>query len=163
WLWLHDRARVARDAKGTARVDGIFTDVTARKRLEDEARQSQKMEAIGQLTGGVAHDFNNILGAILAHSHFLIEDLGESDPRRADAGQIEQVLMNLAVNARDAMPSGGRLLIETQNVELGAGALGLSVAPGRYVMVSVTDTGCGMDAETRHRAFEPFFTTKERG
>jgi nitrogen-specific signal transduction histidine kinase/CheY-like chemotaxis protein len=215
-------------------MDGMITDITERKQLEESVRLSQKMEAIGQLTGGIAHDFNNILASILANSHFLIEDLADHDPRRADAqeikiaaeraaaltrqllafsrrqvlepttvdlnstvnglekmlrrligediefsvipgadlgsvrvdvGQLEQVIMNLVVNARDAMPLGGGLLIETSNVELGDeyAASHVSAVPGSYVMLAVSDTGCGMNAETQRRIFEPFFTTKELG
>ena len=209
-------------------------DTTGRVELEAQLRQAQKMEAVGQLAGGVAHDFNNILTVIGAHSSFLLESLGADDPQRedaemihkagvraagltrqllafgrkqllrpvvvevnavvadaskmlarligeeiaitldlardvglvmADAGQIEQVLVNLAVNARDAMPHGGRLTITTHDVTHtggNAGALRI-MPPGDYVLVEVQDTGVGMDAQTRARLFEPFFTTKALG
>lgn len=215
-------------------VQGIARDVTDRKLLEEQFRQSQKMEAIGQLAGGVAHDFNNLLTAINGYTSLALQRLGEDNsirpyleevkkagdraanltrqllafgrkqilqpipldlngtvsdmnkmlrrligedinlsaklatdlkPIKADPGQIEQVLMNLVVNARDAMPQGGRLTIETANVELGReyarGHVG--VQPGNYVMLAVSDTGIGMSEETRARIFEPFFTTKEKG
>lgn len=214
-------------------VIGIVEDVTERRRLQEQAQQSQRLESMGRLAGGVAHDFNNLLTIILGYLDVLREDLPEDDSRRvavdeigkassraaaltaqllafarrqvieprvlnlndvvretdrmlgrlvgehieihadldaslgrakADPGQLQQVLVNLAVNARDAMPAGGRLTIETRNVafetEL-AGAEG--VPPGSYVMLSVTDTGVGMSPEVRAHAFEPFFTTKEQG
>jgi PAS domain S-box-containing protein len=219
-----------------AGVFGIafITDITERKRLEDQLIQSQKMEAVGRLAGGVAHDFNNMLTIISGYNRMLLDQLSTIDPLRgyaeeilkaadraaaltnqllafsrrqlmqprildinsliqdtekmlrrligedieltialrpdignikADPGQIEQVIFNLAANARDAMPSGGRLTIETANVQLDLdyGKTHLGVTPGAYVMIAVSDTGEGMDAETKRRIFEPFFTTKERG
>jgi PAS domain S-box-containing protein len=210
----------------------IAEDVTARRLLEDQLRQSQKMEALGQLAGSIAHDFNNLLGVIIGYSELLsaeaegkmntrlaiIKKAGQSaaaltsqllafsrrqavqptvlnlnslvaetqkmlqrlvgagigqelvlDPTlgktKADAGQIVQVIMNLAVNARDAMPSGGRLTIETANVsfEEVTSFYGVAVPSGDYVMLSVRDSGTGMDAETQEHIFEPFFTTKAEG
>lgn len=209
-----------------ARIEQL---IVGHKRLEEELRQSQKMEALGRLAGGVAHDFNNLLTVIAGYASLarqsqadgvepmeldeiekavmraaaltrkllafsrrqalqpqvmslntvvggieemlrrligedivleilLSEGLGLT---RVDAGAIEQVIMNLAVNARDAMPAGGRLIIETRNVHLDAEFR--SLRPGRYVVLSATDTGHGMDAETAGRVFEPFFTTKEPG
>jgi two-component system, cell cycle sensor histidine kinase and response regulator CckA len=209
-------------------------DVTERRRLEEQLRQSQKMEAIGRLAGGIAHDFNNLLTAINGYADFLALDLAEDDPRRADVqeirnaggraasltrqllafsrrqvlqpvvldlnavvvglapmlrrligeqidfravraphlghvqadpAQIEQVILNLALNARDAMPHGGAMTISTANVELNAEDVRArpAVSPGSYVMLEVSDTGVGMDAETVARVFEPFFTTKELG
>ena len=205
-----------------------------RKRLEDQLLQAQKLEAIGSLAGGLAHDFNNILTAITGYSELSLRRLGEEDPIRkniqeiykasqragdltrqllafsrkqvmqprvlnlngiisnmermlrrllgedielatrleskgvqvkVDEGQIEQVIMNLAVNARDAMPNGGKLTIETDVTTLGEDAaqrlLGLGAGP--YVRLTVSDTGSGMDAEVRGKIFEPFFTTKQRG
>ena len=212
---------------------GVTTDVTEQRSLEDQLRQSQKMDAIGRLAGGVAHDFNNMLTAILGSAEFLLDDLAPCDARRgdveeimkaghraatltqqllafsrkqilspkvlclgdvvagmtpmlrrllgetidlratmsehghvkADAGQIEQVLMNLAVNARDAMANGGHLTIETADVRLDAhyARQHQAVRPGPYVMVAVSDTGHGMDAALQKRIFEPFFTTKPTG
>jgi PAS domain S-box-containing protein len=206
-------------------------DVTERRALEQQLRQSQKMEAVGRLAGGIAHDFNNLLMVISGYSEFLLERLGAEPhlrgpaqeitsaaerassltrqllafsrkqmlaPRvinlndiatenlkmlnrmigedidlvmtpapnlwavRADAGQIEQVIMNLAVNARDAMPSGGKLTIETSNVALDEDYARTHgpLKAGDYVMVAISDTGNGMDAETQSHIFEPFFTTK---
>jgi two-component system, cell cycle sensor histidine kinase and response regulator CckA len=213
---------------------GVSTDITARKGLEEQLRQSQKMEAVGRLAGGIAHDFNNVLTAILGYSQMLLVDLPEGDTRRedvqeiehaanraatltrqllafsrrqvlqpqildlnalvenldkflrrligedidlrvhsspdlwlvsADSGQMEQVIMNLAVNSRDAMPTGGKLTLETANVELDAGYAQrhIAVTPGQYVMLAVSDTGTGMDEETQARIFEPFYTTKTSG
>jgi nitrogen-specific signal transduction histidine kinase/ActR/RegA family two-component response regulator len=214
--------------------EGTVEDITERKRLEQQLLQSQKMEAIGRLAGGVAHDFNNVLTAIMGYSELLLRGTGSEESRRrnteqikkaaeraasltsqllafsrrqvltmrvldlndvvavlepmlrrligedialvtvpgralertkADVGQIEQVIMNLVVNARDAMPRGGTLTIETTNVELDQAYMdrhGL-VPPGAYVKLAVSDTGCGMDAETQSHIFEPFFTTKEPG
>jgi nitrogen-specific signal transduction histidine kinase/DNA-binding response OmpR family regulator len=214
------------------RVFELFVeDVTERRTLEQQLRQSQKMEAVGRLAGGIAHDFNNLLMVISGYSEFLLERLG-SDPSlrgpaqeiasasdrassltrqllafsrkqmltprildlngvvtenikmltrmigedidlvmvpgmnlgavRADAGQIEQVIMNLAVNARDAMPSGGKLTIETSNMTLDEeyARFHPPLQPGDYIMVAISDTGAGMDMETQSHIFEPFFTTK---
>jgi PAS domain S-box-containing protein len=214
---------------------GVQTDVTERRRLEEQFRQAQKMEAVGQLAGGIAHDFNNLLMVIstctevlmtlkppnLNRAPQLLEEIrnaversasltnqllafsrkqvlalrvldlnevvrdtermlrrviGEDivlttvlHPRagrvKADSGQLDQILMNLAVNARDAMPLGGNLTIETRNVELDASyAKGhTGVRTGRYVMLAISDTGPGMSDEVKQRVFEPFFTTKEAG
>jgi two-component system cell cycle sensor histidine kinase/response regulator CckA len=220
---------------GSARqVLGVATDITERKQLEDQFRQAHKMEAVGRLAGGVAHDFNNVLTVIRAQTEFLLADLAAEDPRRADVmeiqgaadraatftrqllafsrrqllqpevlelnevitgmemmvrrlvsedvvlltklnpdiprvwadpGQLQQVILNLAVNARDAMPRGGTLLIETGVVELDEHypRQHPTAKPGTHVVLVVTDTGCGMDPTTRSRIFEPFFTTKEPG
>jgi PAS domain S-box-containing protein len=224
-----------RDASGeTVNYVAVQRDVSHQVELEEQLRQSQKMEAIGRLAGGVAHDFNNLLTAITGYTDILLIDLAEGDPLRdyleqvqkaalraaaltrqllafsrrqvlqpevmdlnaavadmeemlrrligedidlitvldpalgrvkADPGQIEQVIMNLAVNARDAMPRGGKLTIETANVELDEDYAGRHVAvrPGSYVMLAISDTGVGMTPEIQARIFEPFFTTKERG
>jgi len=228
--------RVSGRAVSNGRKDGVVfeifaEDVTERRVLEQQLRQSQKMEAVGRLAGGIAHDFNNLLMVISGYSEFLLERLGGEPhlrgpaqeiasaserassltrqllafsrkqmlaPRivnlndiatenlkmltrmigedidlvmtpgkslwsvRADAGQIEQVIMNLAVNARDAMPSGGKLTIETANITLDEeyARVHAPLHAGDYVMVSISDTGAGMDADTQSHIFEPFFTTK---
>jgi PAS domain S-box-containing protein len=212
-----------------------FIDLTERKRLEGHLVRAQRMEAVGQLAGGVAHDFNNMLTVISGYTAILLESDGMSatdredlteikraaerasgltrqllafsrkqvlQPRvldlnvevipglekmlrrligedielvtaldertglvNADPGQVEQVIVNLAVNARDAMPAGGRIRIETTNVDLQADDDGrhIGAQPGRYVMIAVSDTGTGMGYETLAHMFEPFFTTKEKG
>ncbi len=203
-----------------------------RPHLEEQLRQSQKMEAVGRLAAGVAHDFNNLLTAVMLYSGLLLNQLGPNsrlrrhadeirmvsergaalvgqllmfsrqaatEPRpinlnegigeilellrrmlgenvelvtqlepgleavKADAAQMEQVLLNLALNARDAMGGGGRLLISTGNLHREAQDGAEPLPAGDYVSLTVTDTGCGMDAETRSRIFEPFFTTKRPG
>jgi len=233
--WLDDEMVPVVDATGAVvRLDGIARDVTEFKKLEQQFRQAQKMEAIGRLAGGIAHDFNNVLTAISGYTELVLASLGADAPQRgdleevrtaakhaagltsqllafsrqqvleptvlalnavvagmdkmlrrilgedvelatalatdlghtkADAGQIEQVVLNLAVNARDAMPDGGKLTIETANAELDQAYARehATVVPGHYVMLAVSDTGMGMDAETKANIFEPFFTTKEAG
>lgn len=212
----------------------FIQDIAERRRLEEQLRQSQKMEAVGQLAGGVAHDFNNLLTIILGYSDIVMESLRQDDPLcelvgeiqkaaqrsssltrqllafsrkqvlapkvldlnevvrdtekmlrrvisedvvlttklhprlapvKADPGQLEQVLLNLAVNAKDAMPHGGTLTIETNNVELDADYVQARGAArdGWHVMLAVTDSGSGIDADTKRHIFEPFFTTKELG
>jgi PAS domain S-box-containing protein len=215
-------------------VIGVALDITDRKHLADQLRQSQKMQAVGELAGGVAHDFNNLLMVMKGHAEMLLDRLagGSAEfqnaeqihqaaeraagltrqllafsrkqvlqPRvldmneavagmiqmvsrivgdnielaflpgpnlgcvKADPSQIEQVVLNLVVNARDAMSNGGRLTIETTNIDLDRSyaTSHAIVDPGPYVMLTVSDTGCGMDAETQARIFEPFFTTKGPG
>jgi PAS domain S-box-containing protein len=223
-----------RDSNGKiVGVIGVVRDITEYRHLEERLRQSQKMEAIGTLAGGVAHDFNNLLMVINGYSSVLFEALsadhklrGYADqifkageraasltrqllafsrkqtiqagrinlnqviagmekllqrligenirittnlaadlgPVCADAGQLEQVIINLAVNARDAMPDGGRLTFETRNVELGdAIASANNLKPGRHIEFLVSDTGIGMEVHVQTRLFEPFFTTKPAG
>ena len=211
---------------------GITRDVTEIQQLEAQFRQAQKMEAIGRLAGGVAHDFNNILGIIMGYSDISLDEIAAASPAsryisevkkaakrgailtqqllafsrkqvvfpkvldlndvvqnatrmflrlvgediavefrpqaslggiKVDPGQIDQILMNLVVNARDAMPTGGKILIETAHAEMDQdyASRHAGAHPGRHVVLVVSDTGCGMDETTRSRVFEPFFTTKE--
>jgi len=215
-------------------IIGISRDITEHKKLEEQFLQSQKMEAVGRLAGGVAHDFNNMMTVVIGYSELLLSKLKREEveykcvegimnagkrsaslthrllafsrkqvfqPRvanlnalvtdlekmlkrligedielqlnldsklgavRVDPSQVDQIIMNLAVNARDAMPRGGKIDIETANVELDDEycRLHMSVQPGPYVMLAVSDTGIGMDKETQSRIFEPFFSTKEEG
>ena len=227
-------ARVGSDARAVITV--FMRDMTEQRLLEEQLRQSQKLEAIGRLAGGVAHDFNNILMSIMGSADLLLMQLGPDDPAReesaeikqsvergagvtrqllafsrrqkalprlfalgdvvrgmdtmlrrligpeieftivcdpapvmvvADSNQIEQVVMNLAINARDAMPDGGRLTVRVEEVTIGGDettTLALVEGKsGRYARMSVSDTGTGMDEHTRTKLFEPFFTTKEEG
>ncbi len=223
-VWVLDQTIPLRDEDGTVIChQGFLLDITEQKQLEEKLRQSQKMEAIGQLAGGVAHDFNNMLTAISGYAELLAMSFEEDDARADDVDQIRkaaahaaaltrqllafsrkqvllpqrldvndvvcdlrailirtigaevelttslaehlsqvetdpdqlaQVVLNFALNGRDAMPAGGRLTITTSAVE---------VEGEPYVSVEVTDTGTGMDEETRNRVFEPFFTTKDTG
>ena len=225
--------RVPGERPNSPWFEGTVEDLSEQSSLEEQLRQSQKMEAIGRLAGGIAHDFNNLLTVISGYTGMLVETLSESDPRRTDAlrvkhaalqaatltrqllafsrkqvlspvtlnlnqvvsdlsrilprllgedvdlvfvpgeklasvyadrGQVEQVLMNLIVNSRDAMPRGGKITIETKDQKLDEKyTRRRGASPGEYVMLAVTDTGCGMDAATMARIFEPFFTTKEEG
>jgi PAS domain S-box-containing protein len=231
-----DGSKFDADVLATVMTDGrilaLIRDASERRRMEDQLRQSQKMEAVGRLAGGVAHDFNNSLGVILGYTELLVRQAGEGqrgkleqilkatkratgltrqllafsrkqivDPKvldinallsdleqmvgrligedidlaivpgadlgqvKADPGQLEQVVMNLCVNARDAMPDGGLLRIETANAEVDADQATRNepMAAGRYVMLVVSDTGCGIAEEMLSKIFEPFFTTKEEG
>ena len=212
-------------------ASAIGRNITGQKKVEDQLRQSQKMEAVGRLAGGVAHDFNNLLGIVTACTELLrgqvdsesleyLDNIREAAKRgasltkqllafsrrqpvttqildlndrikevsklvkplmgddvdivlpspsaaavvEADPGQLDQIVLNLAVNARDAMPRGGKFIIETGVFNLDEGfAREHSMTPGRYVMLAVSDNGVGMDEATRSRIFEPFFTTKEMG
>lgn len=212
----------------------VLDDITERKRLEEQLRQAARMQAIGQLAGGVAHDFNNLLTGVMGYSSMLLQQMGDDNPYRdkvkqisraaeraagltrqllafgrkqmldvrvvdinaairefepflrrligediefetvldasvgrvkGDPGQLEQIIMNLAVNARDAMPSGGKMTIETADVRLDEeyARTHPEVEPGPYVMMAVSDSGRGMKQETLERIFDPFFTTKEKG
>jgi PAS domain S-box-containing protein len=234
-LWFRDEANLLEGVAGAKPVmQGVLYDITEHRRMEDRLRQAQKMEAVGQLAGGVAHDFNNLLMVMGAHIDRIRDRLLPSDPLSADAsevhnavqraaaltsqllafsrkqflqprvldvsevlngvsrmlvrllpatielkiksenqlarvkvdqGQLEQALLNLALNARDAMPEGGTLTIQAQSIEFEEvqNWRHSSVQPGAYVVIAVSDTGTGMDADTQGRIFEPFFTTKAPG
>ncbi|MBW2288778.1 MAG: PAS domain S-box protein [Deltaproteobacteria bacterium] len=241
WRWVEANFKPYKDVHGESVMLAFFRDITRRKQAEEalhrsreELLQSQKMEAIGRLAGGVAHDFNNLLTAITGYCDLLLEEIGEQEQMRADAeeilraaeraatltrqllafsrrqvllpkvfdlnklvsdverlllrligehielvtvleselphvrldpGQLEQLVINLAVNARDAMPRGGHLSITTENLEIPSGGdpAHPGIAPASYVTLSVSDTGVGMDAATQSKIFEPFFSTKESG
>jgi two-component system cell cycle sensor histidine kinase/response regulator CckA len=232
--WTFQNASLLADEQaGEVIVEGTVSDITERRHLEEQLRQSQKMEGIGQLAGGIAHDFNNLLTTVLGYSDMALSQLPAQDPIRedileiqkagqrasnltrqllafsrkqvfeprvidlnaliaessrmlarligehihfvteldpelasvrADPGQVEQVIVNLVVNARDAMPEGGTLTMRTANADVVASNARdhSGVAPGRYVVIAVRDTGVGIDPETQKRIFEPFFTTKEK-
>ncbi len=233
--WISAWGRVFFDEEGRPeRFLGVLVDASARKRLEEQFQQAQKLESVGRLAGGVAHDFNNLLTVIMGYGNMLLGDMAADDPIResvdeivyaatraeeltrqllafsrqqaieprnialndtirnfekmvarllgedvtirvslspdagtirADPGQIEQVLMNLAVNARDAMPDGGRLTIESQSIfadeQFAQEHFGMTAGP--HALLAVSDTGVGMPPEVRAHVFEPFFTTKEKG
>jgi PAS domain S-box-containing protein len=235
WRTLESSASTIVKAGQVEKLVIVNRDVTERKRLEEQFRQSQKMEAVGRLSGGVAHDFNNLLGVIIGYGEVVQEGTAVDSPMRtcaeemlkaghraasltrqllafsrqqvmdprvldlnavvkdmekmlkrlisedihlktdldsnlarikADQGQIEQVIMNLVVNARDAMPGGGKLEITSRNFYMDDNFVRRYPYPvqvGDYVLLTVSDTGIGMDATTRSRVFEPFFTTKEKG
>jgi two-component system cell cycle sensor histidine kinase/response regulator CckA len=233
--WVHERADIVRDQQGQpVRMIGTVQDITDRRLLEDQLRQSQKMEAIGRLAGGIAHDLNNALTAIAGYSELALAELPADNATRADVeeirraaeragsvtrqllafsrkelleprlfnlndtidalgrllarllgadievrtelapelppilgdpGQVEQAVINLAVNARDAMPGGGDLVLSTalETLDETGARANAPMTPGSYVVLSVSDTGHGMTRETAARIFEPFFTTKETG
>lgn len=232
-LWVEGASMPEYEADGSILWHGFIHDISERKQLEEQLRQSQKMEAIGQLAGGVAHDFNNLLTVIIGYSDMflaksedaygrrLISNIRQAGERatgltqqllafsrkqilepkivdlneiitnvgkilqrlinenitltmslattiscvKIDPHQLEQVVINLAVNARDAMPDGGQLTIHTQNIALDEEYCYLhpECKPGDYVLLTISDTGCGMTSAVRERIFEPFFTTKGPG
>lgn len=233
-LWVRDSARVEVGPRNSKIIYGVISDITQRKQLETQFLQSQKMEAVGRLAGGVAHDFNNLLTVINGYSELLlhrylnevmpvrryIEEIKKAGERasaltgqllafsrkqvlqpkifdlndvvdnmdkmlrrligedielifrpgtplgkiKADPGQIEQVILNLVVNARDAMPNGGKITVETENVTLEESYTGQQLGPafGCSVRLMVKDTGTGIDPKVLPHIFEPFFTTKEK-
>ena len=232
YVWFETTSQAVRDpATGlVSEILSVSRDISERRRMEEELRRAQKMEAVGQLAGGVAHDFNNLLTSIRGFSDVLAQSMPSEDPRRtdigeilkateraaaltrqllafskrqvlrleplsinaiiddmskiirrllgesisvetaldstvwtvrADAGQLEQVLLNLVLNARDAMPDGGVLRVATRNTEVLANGGDAVLVPGKYVVIEVSDSGVGMSEDTLARAFEPFFTTKD--
>ena len=234
WMWSRETVFKRRPDGSVWEIMGTAQDITERKRMEAQLFQSQKMETVGKLAGGIAHEFNSILTAIIGQSELLLDDLppgsllaknateihkaadlaatltrqllaygrkqflqpetldlnqvlahmdgmfhhllgGDVETQiipapglwtiRADAGQIEQVIVNMAINARDAMPKGGKLLLETANVSFEEESVGCDteLKPGNYVLLAITDTGLGMTESDKARAFEPFFSTKGVG
>ncbi len=233
--YVTEKGHTEYDGSGNpVRSMGIVWDITERHELEEQLRQSQKMEAVGRLTGGIAHDFNNLLTTILGYSEIALLSLPDDDPMhvnvkavfeaaekasilvkqllafsrkevidtrivnlrtivsnissllerlmgediiidfnidtetnniQADVGQMEQILLNLCVNARDAMPGGGRLIIDIEQIELECDYYsgGRKLSSGKYVILSVTDNGSGIPPENIDKIFEPFFTTKQQG
>ena len=233
--WLHDKGRFVTDDQGNRLGwQGVMLDISETKTLEEQLRQSQKLESVGLLAGGIAHDFNNMLTVINGYSDLVLRRLKEDDPLRrnieeikkagqrsaslthqllafsrrqvlqpvlldlnevvtdtikmlrhligedinlttalshrvgqvmVDPGQFSQIIMNLAINARDAMPRGGKLTIETANVFLDSAYARqhVDVLPGAYILLAVSDNGCGMSDEIKQHIFDPFFTTKEVG
>lgn len=229
---IHSVGRVVTDEADSITLRGFAQDITEKQELEDEIRQSQKMEAIGRLAGGIAHDLNNVLTTIFGYCEMLSEEVVTEDSKasiaeievaatsgaalmsqlldlsrhrpsaqgvfdldqlmeplksllrsvaredidlkfqldadqakvRMQASQFEQILLNLIINARDAMPEGGEIIVSTSNVVVqGTEVFATEMDPGSYILLSVSDTGSGMDRETKHRVFEPFFTTKKEG
>lgn len=233
--WVSINARVVRDNHGEPlHIEGFLSDITEKKVLEKQVRQSAKMEAIGTLVGGISHDFNNMITPIIGFTELLLKTLPAEDQSRhflelvkksgesaaalsrrllafsrkqviqprvvdlnqiiddthkilqsvlskdielvskkqnnlgkilVDPGEIEQVIMNLAVNARDAMPQGGTLSIAASQVHMETGfkTPNFEAPPGDYIRMTISDTGTGMDSETKQHIFEPFFTTKDVG
>ena len=234
-FWVYLTVSPVKSASGDiTNYLAIMEDISERRKLEAQLRQAQKLESIGQLAGGVAHDFNNILTAIIGYAYLVYQNMNTDDPFKghikqildysekaasitksllafsrkqtthpaifnlnelifnfqnflarlmpenieiqtrcvnqplpilADKVQIEQVIMNLATNARDAMPTGGRLIIATSSAELNDEFIKVHGygKPGLYAEISVSDTGIGMDLQTQEKIFDPFFTTKEQG
>jgi two-component system cell cycle sensor histidine kinase/response regulator CckA len=236
WAWLRSRSSSRYHGAGVVSCDGLFSDVTQQRQLEEGLRQAQKLEAVGMLAGGIAHDFNNILSVIISAATFLSDEMPPGDERRADAeevvqmaqraatltrqllafsrreivrpevfaieegvadlskmltrligedvglvvaavgaapglvrldrGHFEQIVVNLVVNARDAMPGGGQLRLRTGRAQLPTGWTGARTGPvasGAYVTLTVEDEGQGMTPEVAARIFEPFYTTKGPG